>query len=303
MLHSCACTCIDGQYLASRLSNLISKTTVKLKSTLDQLNSLNIFSITWEDVSDLSSHIWYEGALHNETIPVPLSIKLKAIEIYHTILRCDEEALMLSNDMDSVIAFYLHDHSLLKQEILKLNEEQSSQYNRGCLSLLHQAIFDVEQKLIKLQQSFNQFTHVSLPVSQFISSTVQQHSPSSPEPSIAQQQSTPWPSTVQQQSPSSPEPSIVQQQSPPWPSIVQQQSPSIPEPSTVQQQSPLSPEPSTVQQHSQESLMPTIHQHNILSNRTLSDGSDESHQLQNHDLYKYSSDEGNNYLFYYTIYC
>ena len=233
---------------------------------------------------------------------------------------------MLSNDMDSVIAFYLHDHSLLKQEILKLNEEQSSQYNRGCLSLLHQAIFDVEQKLIKLQQSFNQFTHVSLPVSQFISSTVQQHSPSSPEPSIVQQQSPPWPSIVQQQSPSSPEPSIVQQQSPPWPSIVQQQSPSSPEPSivqqqsppwpsivqqqspsspepsTVQQQSPLSPEPSTVQQHSQESLMPTIHQH-IPSNRTLSDGSDESHQLQNHDLYEYSSDEGNNYLFYYTIYC
>ena len=56
---------IDGQYIASRLSKLISKSSAQLKSLLSQYNSLGFGSIKWEEATDLGSSIWYEGILQS----------------------------------------------------------------------------------------------------------------------------------------------------------------------------------------------------------------------------------------------
>ena len=157
---------LDGQYLSSRLSASISKATTKLKSLLREFNSFNVESMSWKDVSDLSSHVWYEGVLQSENIEVPLAVKLKAIENYHVILRCEEELQMLSEDMRNVVKFYILDHVTLNEEIVKRAESHNF-YDRGCVALLLQASYETERKLLSMEKSFSTLAPITLPTSLF----------------------------------------------------------------------------------------------------------------------------------------
>lgn len=157
---------LDGQYLSSRLSASISKATTKLKSLLREFNSFNVESMSWKDVSDLSSHVWYEGVLQSENIEVPLAVKLKAIENYHVILRCEEELQMLSEDMRNVVEFYILDHVTLNEEIVK-RAESHNLYDRGCVALLLQVSYETERKLLGMEKSFSTLAPITLPTSLF----------------------------------------------------------------------------------------------------------------------------------------
>lgn len=157
---------LDGQYLSSRLSASISKATTKLKSLLREFNSFNVESMSWKDVSDLSSHVWYKGVLQSENIEVPLAVKLKAIENYHIILRCEEELQMLSEDMRNVVEFYILDHVTINEEIVK-RAESHNLYDRGCVALLLQAGYETERKLLSMEKSFSTLAPITLPTSLF----------------------------------------------------------------------------------------------------------------------------------------
>ena len=102
--------CKDGQYLASRLSQSITKETSKLKNLLSQYHNLvpEDERLEWADVTNLSSDFWYRDTFQH-SIQVPRQIKLKAIEHHHLILRADEEIALLKKEMLAALMFYFED--------------------------------------------------------------------------------------------------------------------------------------------------------------------------------------------------
>ena len=95
----------DGHYSASRLSSAVTKVTGKLKELLSQFNCIGIHSLSWKDVTDLTSPVWYEGILQADTT-IPMSVKLQAIKFYHLCIRSEEEIALLSAEMCNVVKFY-----------------------------------------------------------------------------------------------------------------------------------------------------------------------------------------------------
>jgi hypothetical protein len=160
----------DGQYIASRLSKSISKTTSKLKALLTEYNSFNIFSLNWKDITDLSSHVWYEGVHCGCSFAtIPNSVKLKAIELYHTMLRCDEETSALCKEMKQTVEFFVNDIIVLNQQIDKIKNEMYSltAYDKGCLLMLYKTCFDIEAKVINLKQHFSDYADIIVPYDSF----------------------------------------------------------------------------------------------------------------------------------------
>lgn len=160
---------VDGQYVSSRLSKSINNASAKLKKLLTEYNSYNIYSLAWEDVTDLSSHVWYEGILRGNDKDIPNSVKLKAIEKYHIMIRCEEEISYLREDMIQTVAFYINDLFILSQKILELQNESNplTQYQKGCMILLNNSCFELEARLISLYDSFSKIVHIKLPCNIF----------------------------------------------------------------------------------------------------------------------------------------
>lgn len=161
---------IDGQYLASRLSKSITNASSKLKTLLTEYNSFNIHTLKWEDVINLSSHVWYEGVLSDDCEGVPNSIKLKAIEKHHTMLRCEEEAKSLREDMKNIVNFYLDDLRMLNKIAQLQNSDVtpiSPAFHQGISIMLHQACYVIEEKIVKFRQSFSDIADISVSYDSF----------------------------------------------------------------------------------------------------------------------------------------
>ncbi len=166
----------DGQYLASRLARSITSESAKLKGLLSEFNTLAPESdkLSWQEVTDLSSTIWFRGVLQSDS-RVPKSIKLEAIAAHHMLLRADEELTLIKQEMISVIT-YLSDWSKLTHCISSLQAEQQPQ--SGALCLLQLARLKCEKKLCSLTSTFAPHIAVPavLPVDEFLLTKLEQSS-------------------------------------------------------------------------------------------------------------------------------
>ena len=152
----------DGQYLASRLSQSITKETTKLRNFLSQYHSIvpEDERLEWANVTNFSSDFWYRDTFQHST-QVPRQIKLKAIEHHHLILRADEEIALVKKEMLASLMFYFEDWKKLTDAVADRNANVSSLYANGCLHLLQLARLKCEIIIRKQLSSFSEI--VSLP--------------------------------------------------------------------------------------------------------------------------------------------
>ena len=135
MLCEALLSCIDGQYMASRISRLITKQTDRLKKLISAYNKAAEASnsVTWEEVTNLESSFWVNVNDAEPVIPRPL--KLQAINTLSKFYRAVEELGLLDEEMINVLVFHLQDHGILTSTIRSL-ESSSSDNNNGYFCLL-----------------------------------------------------------------------------------------------------------------------------------------------------------------------
>ena len=130
--------CVDGQKIAVRLSRRINIVSKQLKISLSKYNSdLNQMSqLTWEEVTDLTNSI-YNGCIFTTT-EVPISLKAKAVQLYHQTNKAQEEILRLKEEMNCCAQHYITKYQLLCDRIkaLEHSEQNDNLHTAACISLL-----------------------------------------------------------------------------------------------------------------------------------------------------------------------
>ena len=160
MLCEALLSCIDGQYMASRISRLINKQTDRLKKLMSAYNKAAEASnsVTWEVVTNLESSFWVNANDAEPVIPRPL--QLQAINTLSKFHRAVEELGLLDEEMINVLVFHLQDHGILTSTIRSL-ESSSSDNNNGYLCLLKLRLSDCTKEIKSCIDSFS-MSHSSI---------------------------------------------------------------------------------------------------------------------------------------------
>lgn len=119
----------------------------------------------------MSSGRWLKGIFSDEL--VPKQVKLDAIKHQHLLSRCDEEILLLKEEIKSTVLFYLQDWQQLVASIEEMETKPCTQYISGALCLLQLARLQCEGVLQHLSSSFSPFVNsIHLPVDKFLSHAI-----------------------------------------------------------------------------------------------------------------------------------
>ena len=160
MFYEALLSCVDGQYMASRISKLINKQTDRLKKLISDYNKITRASnsVTWEEVTNLESSFWINTNDVEPVIPRPL--KLQAINTLSKFHRAVEELGLLDEEMINVLVFHLQDHAILTSTIKSL-ESSSTDCNNGYLCLLKLRLSDCTKEIKDCLDSFT-MSHSSI---------------------------------------------------------------------------------------------------------------------------------------------
>ena len=102
-----------------------------------------------DDVLSPESEFWQCPQATASEIPV--NIKRDIIEAYLLLKRCDEELVLLRNEMHNVIDYYDVKEKKIISVLQKFTSNELTQFQRGCISLLK-----------KLQGEVNHFRSIAV---------------------------------------------------------------------------------------------------------------------------------------------
>ena len=129
----------DGQAVAIKLSGQINKVVKHMNKGLISLNAAMDVSakpLSFDDIKDPSGNV-YGPELTNESSEVPASTKAKLIDLYCLIKRCQEEVIMVREEMARLEAFYNREIEVIDQICVNLgNSTCSSPRDNGLKSIL-----------------------------------------------------------------------------------------------------------------------------------------------------------------------
>ena len=99
--------------------------------------------VSLADVLSSDSKFWQFPSDKHAPGEVPLRIQQDIIEAFHLKRRCDEELLLLKNEMHNVINYWNQREDCIKRLLLQLTEDDS-QFSRGSQCLLKKLLWEVE---------------------------------------------------------------------------------------------------------------------------------------------------------------
>lgn len=140
---------IDGQKIAKKLCKGISKETGKLKKLLGEYNTVaseiesTFLPLSLEDVLSPESSIWLSPSNHR-TREIPSNIQRDIIEAYLIKKRSNEELVLLKTEMSNVITYWNQRRGCIDSTLQQLLLSPANQFNRGCVSLLKQLLWEAE---------------------------------------------------------------------------------------------------------------------------------------------------------------
>ena len=127
----------DGQAVAIKLSGQINKVVKHMNKGLISLNAAMDVSakpLSFDDIKDPSGNV-YGPELTNESSEVPASTKAKLIDLYCLIKRCQEEVIMVREEMARLEAFYNREIEVIDQICMNFGNN-SSPHDNGLKSIL-----------------------------------------------------------------------------------------------------------------------------------------------------------------------
>ncbi|XP_046861698.1 uncharacterized protein LOC124454983 isoform X1 [Xenia sp. Carnegie-2017] len=158
----------DGQKIATRLSRQITKITNKMKLTIEKHNAaidslrdiINSLPdrLTFDKANDPTSDL-YEGFESGEDdilgeASVPVYTKRKAIEMYLTLKRCDEEEKLLNLEIERLLLYYTNLSSKIDEALADIGDLSSDEFMLGSKHELIRFKTKLRNELFSLKKSF-----------------------------------------------------------------------------------------------------------------------------------------------------
>lgn len=141
---------IDGQKIAKRLSNSISKETASVRKLLSDFNSTHCLvddPITLGEVLSPDADFWQTPSPHAPHTSfrqdVSWNTKKDIIQTYLIIKRCEEELLLLSEEKQNVLSYWLFQKDAIKKKLTSMTDGSSLHF-LGSRALLLKYLSEVE---------------------------------------------------------------------------------------------------------------------------------------------------------------
>lgn len=156
---------IDGQSIAKKLCGQITKQTKAIKNAVKVYNgNAEQWSrisdrqypdaITFEECVASESKLW--NSLENvESNDVPRSVKRHLIDLFHLRQRCEEEVVMLQEEMDNCLTHFSGNLDELKCWLDRLVREDIHDDKRGLIAIVSKRIYALSWFIDTLKQKFN----------------------------------------------------------------------------------------------------------------------------------------------------
>ena len=148
----------EGHIMASRISRRITIVHQKLKHLIEKYNSLRSKvleendmpeSLNWDIVTNMQSH---SLSFTTEEAKAPANIRRTAVDQTHLIRCCDEEVVLVKQEMLNTYTVLLKFHNIISQK-LQLRVEDT-QFSRGVITLLKSKLLFLELQLVQCHSSF-----------------------------------------------------------------------------------------------------------------------------------------------------
>ena len=165
----CISITVDGLSIAVRLSRRITTVNSHMKAMLNDFNEgLPVDDrMSWEAACNIHRHS-YTASLTNPVDSIPLEVKHEAVKKFQTIVRSNEEMMLLTQEMSNFLEYY--ENQILQltnnhQGITQLmNSEQSQDINKlsGCSCLIAKKLSYFLENVRTCKLSFNNIYQVCL---------------------------------------------------------------------------------------------------------------------------------------------
>ena len=145
--------CVDGQKIAKRLSTGITKETASVRKLLSDFNTTRSLvddkstPVTLGEVLSPDADFWQTPLPHAPHISLSCELswntKKDIIQAYLLIKRCEEELLLLSEEKQNVLSYWLYQKEAIQQQLATMTD-LSSLYGLGSRALLQKYIYEIE---------------------------------------------------------------------------------------------------------------------------------------------------------------
>lgn len=131
------------------------KSSIQDYNNLEYSNSCSLpLTITFDAVKDPDSDVWMEAHASGESATaVPVSIRRKAIDLYHLRNRCQEEISLLQSEMENTLEHFIQQHQLLLST-LDDGSDNGSFEGRGRDIFIRGKILSLESYIVHLKVLF-----------------------------------------------------------------------------------------------------------------------------------------------------
>lgn len=153
------------------MSKQIAKAAKALKKSLDEYNNISTSSrcslppsLAHESVAHPDADIWKEFAdTGSVTSAVPVSVRRKAIDLYHQLDRCKEEINLVQEEMRNTFSHFCRQQEIVKSLFFDSTSVNQLAVERGKDILFHKKLLYIESHLIHLKKTFEEHINVTMP--------------------------------------------------------------------------------------------------------------------------------------------
>lgn len=152
----------EGQAVAIRLNRQLKRVGENMTKALNKYNGIDEHTgqlpvfLEFNDIKSLECEIWqrFDSAENFQTeSSVPYSVRKEAVEINCTIERCQEENILVKEEMNSLMSWLLNQHSVLLNTI----ENSDSNSSQGVGSVLCKEALYIEMELDRNNSMFSPY--------------------------------------------------------------------------------------------------------------------------------------------------
>ncbi|XP_068728149.1 uncharacterized protein [Montipora capricornis] len=161
----------DGHALSKRLSKQVTQATKSVRTALDNFNRLDCSpgwllarSLEFDQVKNLEADVWLRSELiSSASSEVPISVKRRAIDLFHLLDRGKEELDLLQEEMKNTVEHFTSQHRTLTTLILDSNISSLSKEAKGKNVFFKMKLLSVEGQLLELHNLFKGCIEISIP--------------------------------------------------------------------------------------------------------------------------------------------
>lgn len=161
---------LDGHALSKRLSKQVTQATKTVRTALDNFNRQDCSpgwllsrSLEFDQVKNPEADVWLRSeCMSSASSDVPITVKRRAIDLFHLLDRGKEEIELLQEEMKNTIEHFTRQHTTLTSSIFDSSISSLSKEAKGKNVFIKMKLLSVEGQLLELQNLFKNYIEVSI---------------------------------------------------------------------------------------------------------------------------------------------